>query len=161
MISYVQLWHCSADSDLTVEKSIGYSGPVCIRPNLSAYKERCCRAEFIPPGRPSRMCNQRACLMIRQFINICLVLSTLGYGMAVAFDGHLDESQVPFSAFVDQHEDHDTSDCDHCCHANAHLTGIAATGTRGLSANCSIIYSAYTQTLVSFLELPTAPPPKH
>jgi hypothetical protein len=107
--------------------------------------------------------------MIRQFINICLVISTFGYGMALAFDGHLDESQVQFSAFDDQHEDHespatdqhDTSDCDHCCHANAHLTGIAAADTRGLSANCSNIYSAYTQTLVSFLELPTAPPPKH
>ena len=98
--------------------------------------------------------------MIRQFINICLVLSTLGYGMALAFDGHLDESQVQFSTFDDQHEDHDTSDCDHCCHANAHLTGIEATDTRGLSANGGIMYSIYGPTQISFLELPTAPPPK-
>jgi hypothetical protein len=89
--------------------------------------------------------------------------------MALAFDGHLDESQVQFSASADQHEDHegpvtdqhDTTDCDHCCHANAHLAGIATAGTRGLSVNCSNIYSTYTPALVSFLELPTAPPPKY
>jgi hypothetical protein len=99
--------------------------------------------------------------MIRQFINICLVLSTFGYGMALAFDGHLEEAQVQFSAFDDQHEEHDTSDCDHCCHANAHLTGIAGCSPVTASLGRNEKYSGYTDSMISFLELPTAPPPKH
>jgi len=107
--------------------------------------------------------------MLRKFIIIGLVISTFGYGMAWAYDGHWDASQVQYGTGVDQHADHespatdqhDTTSCDHCCHANAHLTGLAVTGTRGLSADCSNNYSAYTATLISFLDNPASPPPRH
>ncbi len=108
-------------------------------------------------------------VMLKKLIITCLVISTFGYGMAWAFDGHWDDSQAQYGAQVGQHADHespatdqhDTASCDHCCHANAHLTGLAVTGTGGLSADCSNIYSTYTATLISFLDNPASPPPRH
>lgn len=107
--------------------------------------------------------------MLRKFIIICLVISTFGYGMAWAFDGHWDDSQSQNEAPADLHavhespatDQHDSASCDHCCHANAHLTGITITGSRELSADCSNIYSAYTVTLISFQDILSSPPPKH
>lgn len=107
--------------------------------------------------------------MFKRFIVICLVISTLGYGVAWAFDGHWDVSQASADTLFGQQanddvpasDEHNDAGCDHCCHASAHLIGIAPVATKGLFVNRSNLYSAFTVTMISYLELPTAPPPKY
>jgi hypothetical protein len=107
--------------------------------------------------------------MLKKFIIICLVISTFGYGMAWAFDGHWDVPQTQAGASFGQQENgdnpepdhHNDASCDHCCHASAHLVGIAADGSGGSLASRDKICSAYTATMISFLNIPVSPPPKH
>jgi len=105
--------------------------------------------------------------MLKKFIIICLVISTFGYGMVWAFDGHWDAQQAQDDvSFGHQAHgdtpaagDHNDSSCDHCCHASAHLVGIAATGPEVLSAKTGSICSVYTASMISFLDIPASPPP--
>lgn len=107
--------------------------------------------------------------MFKRFITVCLVISSLGYGVAWAFDGHWDVTQASADASFGQHADddipasgeHNDAGCDHCCHASAHLVGIAPAATKGLFVNRSNLYSVFTVTMISHLELPTSPPPKY
>ncbi len=106
--------------------------------------------------------------MRKKFLVICLVISTLGYGMVWAVDGHLGAQQKQAGESFGQQEagdmpspdGHHSIDFDHCCHASAHLVGITATVAKGLPVNRSDVYFAYTATLVSFLDVPVSPPPR-
>lgn len=106
--------------------------------------------------------------MLKKFIIICLLISTFGYGMAWAFDGHWDTPQTQDNASFGQLADgdhpapdhHNDANCDHCCHASAHLVGMTADSSNGLPATRDKICSAYTATMISWLGLPAAPPPK-
>lgn len=65
--------------------------------------------------------------MLRRIIASIVVLTVLGYGTAWAFAGHVLE--VDGHAADGIHEDTqavlDEGGCDHCCHAAAHMTGMA------------------------------------
>lgn len=82
--------------------------------------------------RPAHYSNLGSMLAKRLFIAV-LILSVIGYGTAWAFDTHAldlsDHAQLSFDAGFSP-LDHDDSDCDHCCHANAHFTGLASSGFR-------------------------------
>ena len=63
--------------------------------------------------------------MFRRFITLLLVVTLLGYGTSWAFSGHVLED-VDHAADIHGHSQEmvDESDCDHCCHAAAHMTGL-------------------------------------
>jgi len=65
--------------------------------------------------------------MLRRVIAGILMFSILGYGTAWAFEWHSvdigDHAQVTEHANPDHQADHEG--CDHCCHAGAHLIGLA------------------------------------
>jgi hypothetical protein len=99
-------------------------------------------------------------LMLKKLLLICLLISTFGYGMAWAFDGHWDAPQTQADGDNPAPDHHNDNNCDHCCHASAHLVGMAADISNGLPANRDKLCSAYTATMISWLGHPAAPPPK-
>jgi hypothetical protein len=66
--------------------------------------------------------------MLKRFLMIWLITSTLGYGSVWAFDGHLDAADDHQSITGEMNnapgEGEDHSSCDHCCHASAHLMAL-------------------------------------
>jgi len=107
--------------------------------------------------------------MLKKFIIICLIISTFGYGMAWASDGHwtgpLTQTNDSFGQQADidspAPDRHNGTGCDHCCHASAHLIGFIVDGSDGLPANHDKNCSTYAPAMISWLELPAAPPPRH
>ena len=65
--------------------------------------------------------------MLRRIISSILVFAVLGYGTGWAFSGHALE--IADHTAVSVHENSqaapDEDGCDHCCHAAAHMTGMA------------------------------------
>jgi hypothetical protein len=101
--------------------------------------------------------------MLKRFLMIWLITSTLGYGSVWAFDGHLDA--------VDEHqgvtgdlnnapdEEGEQSSCDHCCHASAHLMALFSSQSGTAYPVAGIGNTPYRQ-LLSFLAIspPDRPP---
>ncbi len=66
--------------------------------------------------------------MLRRLFSIWIVVCTFGYGSAWAFDDHAEKEaahheilNVELESAIDND---DQSNCDHCCHAAAHMTGL-------------------------------------
>lgn len=74
--------------------------------------------------------------MPRRFIASLLVFAMLGLAGGWAFAGHgpalVDHDAHSFGAHGDQHGSGDAGDCDHCCHAGAHLVGLTSAVAVGL-----------------------------
>ena len=89
--------------------------------------------------------------MLRHFFIAWLILSILGYGMAMAADVHNDQASDHTHAISDhvnsQSDSDDSVGCDHCCHGVIHLLGLNSTETFYLVADRSIVHAPY---LVSF-----------
>lgn len=93
--------------------------------------------------------------MLRRIIASILVLALFGYGTAWAFAGHV--SDIAAHAVGDVHADApqlpDEDGCDHCCHAAAHLIGLASpfaeSGRRAVD-----VYGPGVVRHVSMLALP-------
>lgn len=68
--------------------------------------------------------------MFRRVIAAILMFSVLGYGTAWAFEWH--SVDIADHAYATEQADLgpqiNSSGCDHCCHASAHLIGIAHWG---------------------------------
>lgn len=70
--------------------------------------------------------------MFRRLVAIWLMLSILGYGMAVTADVHNEsvQSHDHVLLLTDTHTDSDPVgqeiDCDHCCHGLAHMLGLVS-----------------------------------
>ncbi len=64
--------------------------------------------------------------MLRRLLVIWLVISILGYGVALAADVHGEQQhQYGYAATDDGgHASHAGVDCGHCAHGTAHLTGL-------------------------------------
>jgi hypothetical protein len=66
--------------------------------------------------------------MLKRLLMIWLIISTLGYGVVWAFDGHVDELNEHRNVVDDVGHppdgDGDNLSCDHCCHASAHITAL-------------------------------------
>lgn len=74
--------------------------------------------------------------MPRRFIASLLVFAMLGLAGGWAFAGHGPALVVhdahSVDAHGDQHGSEDAGDCDHCCHAGAHLVGLTPAVPVGL-----------------------------
>ncbi len=65
--------------------------------------------------------------MIRRLIASLLVFAILGYGTTWAYAGHAlaDADQTAEGAHKHSEAATDDGGCDHCCHASAHMVGLA------------------------------------
>lgn len=65
--------------------------------------------------------------MLRRLVASILIVALIGYGTAWAFSGHAldDADHAANGAHEHSQTAHDDSGCDHCCHASAHMTGLA------------------------------------
>jgi len=97
----------------------------------------------------------------RRLIIFWLIVSTLGYGVAWAFDGHGAElgTHSHVSGTLAQQADDNEAEpaCDHCCHLFSHLVGFVP---RGLSLTGGPTDRAATDWGSSFASLSTGPPPR-
>lgn len=109
---------------------------------------------------------------LKQLLLIVLVLCTLGYSSAWAFDGHvmaqLEDESASLSVTAtdvsnnDQSHNQNESDiaCDHCCHISSHLVAIFF-DTRCLSTvSTSTFISNLTKSFHSFIVSPDLKPPR-
>lgn len=65
--------------------------------------------------------------MLQRLIASILVVTILGYGTSWAFAGHAleDADHAAGGMHAQTQSALDDNDCDHCCHATAHMTGLA------------------------------------
>lgn len=99
---------------------------------------------------------------LRRIVAILLVLSNLGFGTAWAFDWH--EPNPSGHAHVVEAEDFgshlDDDECDHCCHALAHMLGITSDNTLVLPKLNSSQLVEYSSAQVSRATDPPLKPPQ-
>ncbi len=114
-----------------------------------------------------------------------LVICTMGYGSAWAYDGHAVDldSILPASIDVESHSysdhassNHGSSDsslnennseqsiadvhCDHCGHISAHLQAIFTQSSYLCCVNQSSELSEYSEAFISFIVSPDRRPPR-
>jgi len=97
--------------------------------------------------------------MLKRFLMLWLIISTLGYGSVWAFDGHIDEINQHQDVVSDvdhsRGDDGDHPSCDHCCHASAHTVAMSPFQTSTTYPGADIGSTPYRHSL-SFLSV--APP---
>ena len=91
--------------------------------------------------------------MFRRFLITWLVLSILGYGMAMAADVHNELSTNQTHVISDHaanftHADN-ADDCDHCCHGIFHLLGLVNAKKFGFTAYSFTLLSPYSITITT------------
>ncbi len=101
--------------------------------------------------------------MLRRLLITWLVVSILGYGMAVVADVHnelaTDQTHAIGDHATNPGDTDDASGCDHCCHGVIHLLGLNSAETFNLAADRSILLIPYSVSLISFSPpLPLRPP---
>ncbi len=113
--------------------------------------------------------------MLRRLLTIWLIISTLGYGSAMATDLHEDETDESSQAYQFEHNSQDNDDtladdnpdpglqtrlsCDHCCHGAAHVVGIVTEVTTACIPSQSRQQMRRLAILVPRLQQPPVPPP--
>ncbi|RDH92420.1 MAG: hypothetical protein DIZ77_00800 [endosymbiont of Seepiophila jonesi] len=82
--------------------------------------------------------------MLRRLIIAWLIVSILGYGMALAADAH-NEQSTDHTHEIGDNTTHpaDASDSDHCCHGGIHLLGLTQAEAIKLSADQGIFWTPY------------------
>lgn len=101
--------------------------------------------------------------MLRRFFVVLLMLSHLAYGAVVVADGHWLDGGSPGHELtaaqgVDQHGG--DLDCDHCCHAASHLTGLPSGPLSLAPASASVIPLAAPSDFESLPPAPALRPPR-
>ena len=104
---------------------------------------------------------------LKQFLLIVLVLSTLGYSSAWAFDEHvleqleteIDSKGDVFDNSPDGEHDADIV-CDHCCHISSHLVAIFSATTSDLTNSASIYLLSLNENHRSYIVSPDLKPPR-
>lgn len=104
--------------------------------------------------------------MLRRFVATWLMLSILGYGMAVIADVHHDDiAQSGMHSHLlgdaDGQTDHpdQQTDSDHCCHGVAHLLGLVQESTPSQVAGPRVPGNVVTEPLPSLSLAPAFRPP--
>lgn len=115
---------------------------------------------------------------LKQLLLIILVLSTLGYSSAWAFDEHvLDQFDIDSNELVmvsdadnvsadlpgaEKHDEHNNveSACDHCCHISSHLVAIFSDAGCTATNNISIYLPRLSVGIQSFIPDPERKPPR-
>ncbi|RDH88582.1 MAG: hypothetical protein DIZ78_01225 [endosymbiont of Escarpia spicata] len=91
--------------------------------------------------------------MLRRLIIAWLIVSILGYGMALAADAHNEQSTDHTHEIVDNTthpaDMDDASDSDHCCHGGIHLLGLTQAEAIKLSADHAVLWIPYPISRVS------------
>jgi len=92
--------------------------------------------------------------MLRRFLISWLVVSLLGYGMALAADVHLEISTDRTHAVGDHATDpagaDDAADCDHCCHGVLHLLGLNGAEPVDFPVDRNSVLFPYSVSIPSF-----------
>ena len=100
--------------------------------------------------------------MFRHFLSIWLIVCTLGYSSAWAFDVHSEETvqQEVMSTDIEQIADSDNEPaCDHCCHAAAHMMGLWSTPSLNILSGSNINNWSYLYSYLSLQIKPLKGPP--
>ena len=111
---------------------------------------------------------------LQKLLLVFLVLSTLGYSSAWAFDEHVLEQLETESTFLntnaddllhvgssqDEHEAGDIA-CDHCCHIFSHLVAIFSDVSSTTTSGTSTYLSSMSEDVNSFIPGPDRKPPRH
>jgi hypothetical protein len=102
--------------------------------------------------------------MLKRFLMIWLIISTLGYGSVWAFDGHIDTVAEHQDVVGDvDHAPTDNEDhppCDHCCHASAHLMALWSDQFATAYPGSGTGYTPYLQSLSFNITSPPDRPPQ-
>jgi len=104
---------------------------------------------------------------LKQILLIVLVLSTLGYSSAWAFDEHvmepletgLDSSTTAFDDSQNGETDTDIA-CDHCCHISSHLVAIFSDTNCDFLNSASIYLLKLKENHISYIVNPDRRPPR-
>ena len=104
---------------------------------------------------------------LKQLLLVVLVLSTLVYSSAWAFDEHvmeqLETELAGKSTILDDSPDgeHDADiACDHCCHISSHLVAIFSPTTSDLTNSASIYLLSLNKNHHSYIVSPDLKPPR-
>ncbi len=101
--------------------------------------------------------------MCKRLIIFWLLLSTLGYSVAWAFDIYREAPMAHLSA-ADNHtqtdDDSGNNNCNHLCHGVAHLVGFCATTAVFSVPTTARLPITYLSAWISFLDSPPTNPPK-
>jgi len=103
--------------------------------------------------------------MIHRLIITWLVISILGYGMAIAADVHYGETQTDQVVVQDDAGNlpddlHVLPAHDQCGHGSFHLLGLSFAPTKPPACRAQSSKSAYLVVWVSILDTPPSRPPK-
>ncbi len=102
--------------------------------------------------------------MLKRLLLIWLILCTTGYGSVWAFDGHLDAAAEHGTTDTGLQHAQDGGDghpdCDHCCHAWAHIIALFPALTAHLYQNAGTGSTPYRQRLVFQSTAPPDRPPQ-
>lgn len=99
----------------------------------------------------------------KRLFMLWLVICTVGYGTAWAFDGHIDEQAEHHSATTAHPaagDDGDQPDCDHCCHATAHMTAFWPCPAVRQFPGADIGHTPYLQAVFFNATSPPEHPPR-
>jgi len=109
---------------------------------------------------------------LKKLLLTLLVLNTLGYSSAWAFDEHVLQqfeaetanlNAAPGNGLVNPvSDDQDNSEiaCDHCCHISSHLVAIFSDASCTAAASSAIYLLSLTEGLNSFIPGPDLEPPR-
>ncbi len=90
--------------------------------------------------------------MLRRLLVTCLIVSILGYGMALAADVHgeldADDRVAALDTGADQ-DPHSDSGCGHCSHGIIHLLGLEASFVGLIAPRTEVLQCDHRSLLVS------------
>ncbi len=115
-------------------------------------------------------------IALKKILLFTLVICTLGYGSAWAYDGHAVELNSDARVVIDaadvdmvshspgdyesEHAPAANTDCDHCAHISAHLMAIFSQSGYLCSINQSSELLELSETFVSLIVSPDLRPPR-
>ncbi|WP_457666549.1 hypothetical protein [Thiolapillus sp.] len=104
--------------------------------------------------------------MLARFLKIWLIVSILGYGMALAADVHGEltvDSEIQLTDSNTDSPDSTTDDtgCHHCAHGISHLLGLSYAGGIAVAATRGMSPQGYSLTWSSFSPPSLLRPPIH
>jgi len=106
--------------------------------------------------------------MLKRFLTVWLIISTLGYGSAWAFDNHLNDAEEHQVVNSDNNgdtgnapdSDGDFPCCDGNCHSSAHIMGLSSYQSGPVYPDTGTGSTPYRQTLAFFATAPPLRPPQ-
>jgi len=98
-------------------------------------------------------------LYLKRLMLSILMLCTLGYGSAWAFDEHVISERLHISDASEVHSETDHAASDHCGHTSAHIVGLFNHITLSFAVNKPPAYTELLQGFNSYVPLLYLRPP--